>query len=64
METWLLILGIGIVIPAFLIVMAVVRRRAKAQEPPPPTERRSAEQQKALERRQSLGYTQNVERDL
>ena len=64
METWVLILGIGTVIPAILIAMAVVRRRARPQEPPTPPERRSGDQQKALERRQSLGYTQNVERDL
>lgn len=64
METWAAVLGIGVAIPAILIIMAVLRRRARPHEPPPPPERRSAEQQKALERRQTLGYTQNVERDL
>jgi hypothetical protein len=64
METWVLVLGIGIAIPAMLIAMAVVRRRAGPHEPALPPEGRSAEQQKALERRQSLGYTQNSERDL
>ena len=64
METWVLIVGIGIAVPAILIAMAVVRRRAGPHEPPPLPEGRSAEQQKALERRQSLGYTQNSERDL
>jgi len=64
METWALILGIGLVIPAILIAMAVVRGRARPQVPPRPPEGRSADQRKALERRQSLGYTQNAERDL
>jgi hypothetical protein len=64
METWALVLGIGVAIPAILIVIAVVRRRAGRHEPPVGGKRRSAEQQKALERRQTLGYTQNAERDL
>jgi hypothetical protein len=64
METWAVVMGIGVAIPAVLIVMAVLRRRAMPHEPPPAPEGRSAEQQKALERRQTLGYTQNAERDL
>ena len=63
METWAFVLGIGIAIPALLIAMAVLRRRRKPAESAP-KEARSAEQQKALERRQTLGYTQNAERDL
>ena len=64
METWAVVLGIGVAIPAILIVIAVLRRRARPHEPPPPPDGRFAAQQKALERRQTLGYTQNVERDL
>ena len=62
METWALALAIGMAVPAILIAWAVVRRLRNRDAPPP--EGRTAEQQKALERRQSLGYTQNVERDL
>jgi hypothetical protein len=64
METWVLVLGIGVAIPAVLIAMAVIRRRATPRRPTPAPEGRSAGQRKALERRQSLGYTQNPERDL
>ena len=63
METSALVLGIGIAIAAILIAMAVLRRRREPAESAP-KETRSAEQRKALERRQTLGYTQNVERDL
>ena len=61
METSALVSGIGIAIAA--ILMAVLRRRRKSAESPP-KEARSVEQRKALERRQTLGYTQNAERDL
>lgn len=65
METWAIVLGIGIAIPAILIAMAILRRRREpAESAPDGAAARSAEQQKALERRQTLGYTQNAERDL
>ena len=41
-----------------------MRRRGRSPEEAPPSDERTAEQQKALERRQGLGYTQNAERDL